>query len=75
MASLADTLLVWDWERFAPGVPLGFDALHYALQKGITTAAARTSTYDAATRSVADMVDRAAELLLPFGVVHRQAAR
>jgi hypothetical protein len=73
MASLADTLLVWDWERFAPGVPLGFDALHYALQKGITTAAPRTSTYDAATRSVATMIEQAAELLLPFGVVHRQA--
>jgi len=25
-------LLVWDWERFAVGVPVGFDALHYWLQ-------------------------------------------
>ena len=73
MASLSDTLLVWDWERFSPGVPMGFDALHYALQKGITTAPARTGTYDAASRSVADMVAQAPELLLPFGVVHRQA--
>jgi hypothetical protein len=23
---------VWDWERFATGVPVGFDALHYLLQ-------------------------------------------
>ncbi|WP_214415890.1 hypothetical protein [Sphaerisporangium fuscum] len=26
-------LLVWDWERFATGVPLGFDALHHFLQR------------------------------------------
>jgi len=26
-------VLVWDWERFAVGVPLGFDALHYALAR------------------------------------------
>jgi hypothetical protein len=24
-----DGIQVWDWERFAPGVPLGFDVLHY----------------------------------------------
>jgi hypothetical protein len=27
-----DRLLVWDWERFSVGVPLGYDALHWALQ-------------------------------------------
>ena len=27
-----DRLLVWDWERFAVGVPVGYDALHWALQ-------------------------------------------
>jgi hypothetical protein len=32
MAELADAVLVWDWERFAPSVPLGFDALHHELQ-------------------------------------------
>ena len=26
---LADAVLAWDWERFAVGVPVGFDALHY----------------------------------------------
>ena len=35
MANLADALLVWDWERFATGVPLGFDAVHHELQKRI----------------------------------------
>ncbi|OLB82247.1 MAG: hypothetical protein AUI14_00990 [Actinobacteria bacterium 13_2_20CM_2_71_6] len=32
MAALADSVLVWDWERFTPGVPLGFDAIHHELQ-------------------------------------------
>ena len=32
MASTERGLLVWDWERFTSGVPLGFDALHYRLQ-------------------------------------------
>jgi hypothetical protein len=31
-ASAGDRLLVWDWERFAVGVPVGYDALHWALQ-------------------------------------------
>ncbi|HEU5111484.1 MAG TPA: hypothetical protein VFT95_23325 [Micromonosporaceae bacterium] len=35
MAALADTLLVWDWERFTVGVPLGFDAVHHELQRRI----------------------------------------
>jgi Phosphotransferase enzyme family len=35
MASTRGGLLVWDWERFTGGVPLGFDALHYRLQKDV----------------------------------------
>jgi hypothetical protein len=35
MAPLADTLLVWDWERFTADVPLGFDAVHHELQRRI----------------------------------------
>ena len=36
-AVLADRrVLVWDWERFATGVPVGFDALHRTLQTAIT---------------------------------------
>lgn len=32
--SRTDTrVLLWDWEHFAPGVPLGFDALHYRAQE------------------------------------------
>ncbi|AGZ39328.1 hypothetical protein AFR_05195 [Actinoplanes friuliensis DSM 7358] len=61
MANLADTLLVWDWERFTKGVPVGFDAVHYELQRRIQ------STGDAA-EAVEATVRRSAELLAPFGV-------
>ncbi|GGN27474.1 hypothetical protein FHR83_005217 [Actinoplanes campanulatus] len=61
MANLADALLVWDWERFATGVPLGFDAIHHELQKRIQ------STGDARA-AVEATVHRADELLAPFGV-------
>ena len=27
-------MLVWDWERFSPGVPVGYDALHFSGQVG-----------------------------------------
>jgi hypothetical protein len=36
MAPYRGTLLAWDWERFATGVPVGFDALHFHLQEAIT---------------------------------------
>jgi hypothetical protein len=61
MANLADALLVWDWERFTSGVPVGFDAIHYELQKRIQ------STGDA-TAAVEATVRRAPELLKPFDV-------
>src|SRR5580692_6384763 len=35
MASTRGGLLVWDWERFTEGAPLGFDALHYQLQSDV----------------------------------------
>jgi hypothetical protein len=61
MANLADALLVWDWERFATGVPLGFDAMHHELQKRIQTSGDARGAVEAAVR-------RADELLAPFGV-------
>ena len=61
MANLADALLVWDWERFATGVPVGFDAVHHELQR-------RIQATDDAAGAVEATVRKAAELLKPFGV-------
>jgi hypothetical protein len=62
MATLRDTLLVWDWERFADDVPLGFDAVHYDFQSAVVRQGADPAV------AVTETVERAAELLTPFGV-------
>ena len=67
MASTTRGLLVWDWERFTPGVPLGFDALHYRLQAGLGPG--HRDPLTAATASLRS----AARLLEPFGVSTEQA--
>jgi hypothetical protein len=72
MAMVADTILVWDWERFATGVPVGFDALHYALQRAI--AAAPRGSAGAAGAAVEALLSQAVDLLLPLGVVGADAA-
>jgi hypothetical protein len=61
MAVLPETLLVWDWERFDTGVPIGFDAIHYHLQCQLRI---RTG----APAAVAATLAAAGELLAPFGV-------
>ncbi|AGL14576.1 hypothetical protein [Actinoplanes sp. N902-109] len=61
MANLADALLVWDWERFAKGVPVGFDAMHHELQRRIQSSGDAAAAVEATVR-------RAGELLAPFGV-------
>jgi hypothetical protein len=35
MASTRNGVLVWDWERSAAGVPVGFDAMHHWLQSRV----------------------------------------
>jgi hypothetical protein len=35
MAFSGGRVLVWDWERFESGVPIGYDALHYQLQGAV----------------------------------------
>ena len=62
MAATADGLLVWDWERFAPGVPAGFDPLHYRLQSDVVRR--RRPPAEAAAACVRD----APGWLVPFGV-------
>ncbi len=50
MAAREHQLLVWDWERFAHDVPLGFDAVHYRLQELI--ARQPTSAAEAVERTL-----------------------
>jgi hypothetical protein len=67
MAHTKRGLLVWDWERFTPGVPLGFDALHYRLQDDLGPGHRDPLTAAAAISS------SAAQLLAPFGIGDEQA--
>lgn len=66
MAALGPELLVWDWERFAVDVPLGWDALHHDLRLDIED---RDPVPDVARR----LVERSARVLAPFGVDSRTA--
>jgi hypothetical protein len=54
-------VLAWDWERFTPGAPLGFDALHHELH-------ARLERGEPADSAVDACVARAEILLRPFEV-------
>ena len=38
VALVEEQSLVWDWERFEHGVPLGFDLLHHDLHRDVTMA-------------------------------------
>jgi len=67
MASTSEGLLVWDWERFTVGVPLGFDALHHWLQTSVATPRSDPRA------GAASCLDRAPGLLSPFGVDSPQA--
>jgi hypothetical protein len=67
MANTDHGLLVWDWERFMCGVPLGFDALHYWLQAAVD--GRRREPLAAAT----DCINRADQLVAPFGVAAQES--
>ena len=58
MASIRRGLLVWDWERFSTGVPVGFDALHHRLQGEVAPGrkAPLEAATDLATRSESPLV-------------------
>ncbi len=54
--------LVWDWERFQGGVPVGYDAVHYQFQAAVTG-------NSPAARAVAEAtVTGASATLAPFGI-------
>lgn len=67
IASTPAGLLVWDWERFTTGVPVGYDALHYWLQGAV-----RLPSEDPALAALR-CVALAPELLTPFGVAEPAA--
>jgi hypothetical protein len=54
------TVLIWDWERLATPVPVGFDAVHYAAQPAITRAGGPTPEH------ARELVATAPGLLAPF---------
>jgi hypothetical protein len=60
-ASHGDQVLLWDWERFASGVPVGWDALHFALRQELV---GREPTPEVARH----LLSRAEVLLQPFDV-------
>jgi hypothetical protein len=61
MAVRDGEVLLWDWERYALGVPVGFDALHYELYRSVESGMA-------ATVAAAEVGARSAALLEPLGV-------
>jgi hypothetical protein len=62
MAVRDHEVLLWDWERSADGVPVGFDALHFHFNRAMAS-----PNWSAAT-ATATVRDRSGELLVPFGV-------
>lgn len=60
IALLPTRSLVWDWERFEHGVPLGFDVLHHDLHSTITLG--RTRPARAARRLIRGAARSLAEL-------------
>lgn len=67
MASVRSGLLVWDWERFTTGVPVGFDALHYWLQARVVSARANPRA------AAAECIGQAPALLAQLGLDAGQA--
>jgi hypothetical protein len=55
-------VMVWDWEKFETGVPIGFDAVHYYVQGAVVMAASPPA------RAFRNALDDSRALLLPFGV-------
>lgn len=66
MAQTPARALVWDWERFEEGVPVGFDALHHAFQLGLKELTQRSGLG-------LDLLERAPAILHPYGVEARPA--
>jgi hypothetical protein len=68
MAIRDGAVLLWDWERYAAGVPIGFDVLHFELARAVSARGL------APVEAVTEMRTRAAGLLAPFGITETDAA-
>ncbi|WP_344689415.1 hypothetical protein [Blastococcus jejuensis] len=64
-ASLDGSVLLWDWERFDTGVPIGFDLLHHDLQSVLAT--------DCSPARPAALLATVASRLSPLGLTPGQA--
>ena len=62
MARSGDQVLVWDWEGFRTGVPLGFDACHYDVAAQVTLRGV------APVMAFRALFDRRDDVLGPMGV-------
>lgn len=61
---------VWDWERFATGVPVGLDAAHYRTQRGVAEQTPAADAWSQITAEVAEVLvacERDAELAPTVG--------
>src|SRR5205823_2810261 len=61
--------IVWDWERFQTGIPVGYDAIHYRLQDAVIRDGS------AAQAAAEAAVTGAAAALIPLGVAPHTTRR
>lgn len=67
MAMADGQVILWDWEYFRFGVPLGFDALHFRIQGAV-------SRGSSPARAFLDAASSTTELLGPCGLIDQIAA-
>ena len=58
LCTVGGRVMVWDWERYAADVPLGFDSLHHVFINALTTPGTRES-------AAVDLLARSDDLLAP----------
>lgn len=60
--------LVWDWERYEPDVPVGFDALHFAFMSALKAKSGPSA-------AGVELIARSADILRPFEVLAEDAPK
>ncbi|MQA03053.1 MAG: phosphotransferase [Streptosporangiales bacterium] len=67
LAVLHDKVLVWDWERYGAGVPVGYDLAHYYVQHDIL------ARHDDVSAYLTGLIDRSPNLLAPMALDRDEA--